>query len=1079
MSSLIDIRHPLNVCKASAGTGKTFTLAAYYVGLLLSGESYRSILAVTFTNKATAEMRERIILYLQGIAEGGEDDFLARARQFMLRHYDATDEELRARARVCFNEMLLDYDNVQVQTIDSFLQSLLSGIAGVLRLSTGLNTELDLDHVISTAVDQLLTTHLTDEVRHLLEQYLNVQLERERQWDVRNSIRELAKELYNEAVQSLDAQDKVEFDAQKIENYRNRLAANWQHNPWRQELAELMEPLRMQDYTLLKNGKAMQGVVNRLLASVDEPEKIPAKDLYRGLTDGQYEKAASGAWKELPAEDVQAVVRATDLGKQLRCDYFTYILTIDFSHEMQLMSALRERINELLAQQNSALLAQTANRLCEALHGGDADFILEKAGIRYKHVLIDEFQDTSTLQWEVFQRLLDDLLAASGNTLLIVGDIKQSIYRWRNGDWHIMKGLGKTAKGYQPYFNEAFPNLVRNYRSRENVVRFNLSLFRHIIDHTEEPLRSQYTEIYDEGFRIDGDGQPVNLQDYYQAKKSGGYVRFRAFGVRRRAKDDPEALMALTPREVMTYDMFDTMEQLLARGAHAGDFMVLVRRNREAREIAEMHAGLDSTRYPRLSAVRFVSSDSYVLEASRDVQIVIHGLRYITDRRDVVAARFIAQATHRDVSALGTLSPVLPLYEMVSEVIRLLLCDAEGLYYGSESAYLDALLDRTRDYVTRYGSHLHDFLGYWEDTMHTKSISSPSDNAVRIMTVHSSKGLEAQTLFVPFCNWEREAGHLHSKVWCEARPEEVAAEVKYVPITEGSAMAESEYHEAYAEEHLNLLVDNLNMLYVALTRARDNLYVSSDFTLKDNTLGTNDHVGRYLLESTHLTDEIVETDVLKTIYDLPYAEYESGEPVIADEQEKKEVDEHMLQLCSNSERARFVQSQDSLLYTEYGEAAERRAARIDMGNICHEVFARLTEKIASKHDWQVQLNGILDDFETQGLIESEAQRKEAYFLVSKAWNDPQMQKWFRTPYTVEAEQALYMDGQEYRPDRVMIDKEAGKVIVVDYKFGVPQNKYYDQVRLYMRAMELMGYNEVEGYLWYARSGTLDPVPNTP
>lgn len=1078
MKGLIDISRPLNVCRASAGTGKTFTLAAYYVGLLLSGESYRSILAVTFTNKATAEMRERIIRYLHGIAEGGEDDFLRRAKEFMIRDYALSDNDLRLRAERCFREMLLDYDNVQVQTIDAFLQSLLSGIAGVLRMSTGLNTELDIDHIISTAVDELLTTYLTYELRVLLEQYLNVQLEQERQWDVRNAIREMAKQLYNEAVQSLDAQGKVEFDAARIAAYRDQLTARWQTNPRRTELAALINPLRGQDYTAATNGKALQSAIGRLADSVDQPDKQPTKDLFRGLTDAQLEKAAAGAWNKLPADAVQAVVEATELGKQLRTDYFTYTLTIQFSHEMQLMSALRERINELLAQQNSALLAQTANRLCAALHTGDADFILEKAGIRYKHVLIDEFQDTSTLQWEVFRRLLDDLLATHGNTLLVVGDIKQSIYRWRNGDWHIMALLGTPDGAYAEYNNADFQPLVRNYRSRENVVRFNLSVFRYIVDHAPEPLRELYQKIYDEGF---AEGENTNLQEYYQAdKKSGGFVRFRAFAVRKQPRDEMDTHPSLSPHEVMAYDMFDEMEELLRRGAHASDMMVLVRRNSEAREVAELHAMLPELypeRYPLLSAVRFVSSDSYVLEASRDVQTVMHALRYL-DSKDEVAARFIVQATRRDIAVLDGVSPSLPLYEAVSEIIRRLLCDTEGLYHGSETAYLDALLDRTRDYVLRYGSHMRDFFDYWEDTLRTKAISAPSDNAVRIMTVHSSKGLESQTLFVPFCDWPREVGRFHPTVWCEARPQEMAQTIGYVPISEGAAMSESEYRAEYGEEHINLLVDNLNMLYVALTRARDNLYVSAPFTLKDDTLGTNDHVGRYLLEATDLSVQIAQTEMLTTPETLPFVEYTYGEPLIAPADDAAAVEEQPVQLCANSDRVRFVQSQDSLLYSEYGEEAERRAARIDIGNICHEVFARLTEKIASRHDWQVQLNAILDDFETQGLIESEEQRKQAYFLVSKAWNEPQMQQWFRTPYTVDAEQALYMDGHEYRPDRVMVDREAGKAIVVDYKFGAHNDKYFDQVRLYMRAMSLMGFNDVEGYLWYARDGRLVPVTIT-
>ena len=207
--SRIDIKRPITICRASAGTGKTYTLAAYYVGLLLSGEDYRSILAITFTNKATAEMSERIIGYLHSIAQGQESDFLALARQFMIRDRQAPDELLEKRAGECFKKMLLDYDNVQIMTIDSFLQTLLSGLAGVLRMSAGLNTELDIDHVIRTAVDQLLTTEMSAADRTILEDYMRLKLDQESQWDVRQSLCAMAKEMYNESVQMLDSNGQI------------------------------------------------------------------------------------------------------------------------------------------------------------------------------------------------------------------------------------------------------------------------------------------------------------------------------------------------------------------------------------------------------------------------------------------------------------------------------------------------------------------------------------------------------------------------------------------------------------------------------------------------------------------------------------------------------------------------------------------------------------------------------------------------------------------------------------------------------------------------------------------------------
>ena len=194
----------MNICKASAGTGKTFTLAAYYVGLLLRGVSYRNILAVTFTNKATAEMRVRILGYLYSIAQGDEE-VLPFVEKALGTEQTTLTEPVRHRAAECFEQMLLDYDNVQVQTIDAFLLTLLSGMASVLKMSTGLSTELDIDYIISRSVDKLLTTHRSPEAERLLKRYLHVQLDAERQWDVRAAIKAMAMQIYQEQVQKLES----------------------------------------------------------------------------------------------------------------------------------------------------------------------------------------------------------------------------------------------------------------------------------------------------------------------------------------------------------------------------------------------------------------------------------------------------------------------------------------------------------------------------------------------------------------------------------------------------------------------------------------------------------------------------------------------------------------------------------------------------------------------------------------------------------------------------------------------------------------------------------------------------------
>jgi len=1003
MDQLIDINRPVTVCKASAGTGKTYTLAAYYVGLLLSGEDYRSILAITFTNKATSEMSERIIKYLHGISQGQEEDFLNRARQFMLRDAEAPQELLAQRAGECFKRMLLDYDNVHVMTIDAFLQTLLSGLAGVLQMSAGLNTELDIDHVIRQAVDQLLTTDMTPADRAIMEEYMRLKLDQESHWDVRESLCAMAKELYNESVQVLDADGQILFDAAAIERRRKAIEEQWANDPSFRELKDLLKHCNPESYN--RNTTA---AFERLKRSVADPESVPVRDRFRGVSE-----------KSCNADEM---AQATELAARVGRRYNTLQLTIRFSRDQELMASLQALIQRNLAEANCALLARTAGTLSKALREGDADFILEKAGIRYKHVLMDEFQDTSQLQWSVIRKLLEDVLAGAGHTLLVVGDIKQSIYRWRNGDWHIMDGLtanGERLTANGERLNKKFKSLTQNFRSSEEVVKFNLSLFDHIIRKDGAPER-----IYSEGYKEE------KLSQFYQAdKKPGGYVQFKAF---------PKGT-----KEEMALYMFDRIGELVEKGTRLSDILILVREKKEANLICD------------LSPYPVVSADSYVLEASADVQLVIAGLRVLV-KNDLVAALYIEMRT----GSIGfieqirsSITPDTPLFETISELIRILLCDANGQYHGLETAYLNNLLDRTRAYVGAYGSSKEDFLTYWEDTMHAKAIPATSSDAIRIMTVHASKGLQAQTLFVPFCMWPKEAGRHPQKVWCPVAPELNMGD-DYVPIQDGPEMGDSAYAEAHEEEHANMRIDNLNMLYVALTRAEDNLFVYTSYPVTVNgVMGTCNHVGRYIMDFAGADDYEVGTPVIKA----------SGNPSPVTR------NPFTAELWSDGKQVQFVQSQEGALYTDYGDEAYRRVARMDEGTLCHEIFAHVRKA--------EELDAVLDMFESNGQIKDKAQREELKALISSAWQgNEQMKDWFTAPWELRLEEAIYIDRQELRPDRVMINPVTHEAIVLDYKFGEhPDKKYHTQVNEYKEALRRIGYNPVRGYLWYARKNKLEEV----
>ena len=720
MNTRIDMHHPVTVCKASAGTGKTFTLAAYYIGLLMSGEDYRSILAITFTNKATAEMSERILKNLYEIWHGTADpNFVASVQSFMFRNRDKDEAWMQARAEWCFKHMLVDFDNVKIQTIDSFLQTLLNGLAGMLHQSAGMNTELDVDHVINEAVEQLLTTDMTEQDLIIMRDFLYVRLEQENSVHIKSSLVALAKELYNESVQMLDSRGEIVFDAQQIAERRERLAAKRESSP---EILRLREELeaRWKELSAVPLDKSAHGgyAVNDINAaltnvrtSLDHPEELKKEYLFRGLTEGAYKNAVSCAdrWAKMPQAIADMAVKMTDAAHRCQAFYDTIDLSLALSYEMQLMASLQRIIQRNLTEANCALLSRTASILDNALRGGDADFILEKVGIRYHHVLMDEFQDTSKLQWSVIEKLLQELVAGEGNSLLIVGDIKQSIYRWRNGDWHIMDSL--TSEGMNALtkdrLNPLFTSLQQNFRSSEEVVRFNLSFFQYLINHytdfhkaLREDEAALIQRIYDEHFR------PELLDQFYQSKKKrGGYVRFSAL----ESKD--ECLTRL----------FDTMEQLLP-DIDPSQMMVLVRGAADAQLITDAHAYLDPEQYPNLSKAAFVSASSFQLDASEAVNTLIAALRWVTNKQDDVSAHQVELSTGQpDIleQIRQQVTVRTPLYEAVCELLKILLTNEYGQYCGSETAYINNLLDRTRDYVSAYGSDIKQFLQGRDDARET------------------------------------------------------------------------------------------------------------------------------------------------------------------------------------------------------------------------------------------------------------------------------------------------------------------------------------------------------------------------
>lgn len=1066
------------VRKASAGSGKTFTLAAHYIALLLHGERFQSILAVTFTNKATAEMKERILGYLYSIgyqwSESATQGFIARVREISTElGFDVaalTDDYCQRQAQTQHALILAHYDEMRVQTIDTFLQTLLAGMVQKLNGAVGYQIELDTQRVISDAVDELIAqTQPGTNTFKALTRYMDEQMADEKHWDIRRGLCEIGNELYKESLQSCYHQ--LVFDEEALMLLRQRV--NWRKNAPITALQTALKAASRWTPEDFKYGKTdVVGKINtwtkQLAGQINSDSNAFVGFGARLMNDVQ----AAYKGTEDKAQIETEITQLQQLVQQCRTAYLRDNYRTRYINDLILMGALQERIQTHLDETNTRLLATTANTLAQALLPGDADFILEKAGIQYKHIMLDEFQDTSQLQWANFEKLLQELLASTAGSTLIVGDIKQSIYRWRNGDWTIMRDLPTQ---WADYYNSQTPQLVCNYRSHKEVVRFNLDTMRALTAHEQDDIR----QLYDEGY----DG--TNLDAYYRHSKEGGYVQVRCY-----AQCATPADIRHQVRTNILHDMFSTIEELLAQGVSPSDIMILFRTNDEAQEL------LNALERP----LPFVATNCFQLQFSPLVQLLVSAIRVIYTA-DGASAAYVQQfAPQVDLDTQSAQLQTMTLTDLTEWLIQNCILATEQPM--SELCYINTFRDIVRNYVLSHDSDGITFLQYWDNILCEKTIPAVDIQGIRLMTIHAAKGLEAAHVFIPFCNWSMEADKRGSKLWCEVDELTTADGQKAVlPIPQNAAMVEAGFAEEYAAEHHMQRVDNLNLLYVALTRAAEQLYVYADVTSCAKKDRTEWNVGQLLADrcglladveqmikdkqygdSTHFVE--FHTSLTNSESHTPSAQrsilhQRSGLTSNPNPLSFQAAEEVTSSCYSSSQRIEFRQSQDSYKYgwdiasMEQDENIDQRA----LGNICHDILATIRLYDSVETAVQAVQDAVQRAYDS-GVIPSEMVHEHVYTLLTDTIRH--LSSFFTGQWYVQCEETILLRNdhdivEERRMDRVLWTQDRQKAIVIDYKFGQDDSKYDKQVRHYMSICRRMGAKQVEGYLWLAAQQQLDPV----
>ena len=1069
---------PLTVYKASAGSGKTFTLAVEYISLLVENPlSYKNTLAVTFTNKATEEMKMRILSQLYGIWQqlpDSQDYFDAVAKKTQL------DPALIAqRAGIALQNLLGNYNYFRVETIDTFFQSILRNMARELELTTNLKIGLNDTQVMEMAVDQLIADLTTQDVMlQWILKYIMENISDDRSWNVISQIKNFGRTLFKDDYKAVSKaletkmQEKGFFEAYTTHLRELRHAAEEQMKHIGDEFFSILERegLTVDDlankqrgiasfFKKLQNGTFDASIENQTVANcLSTPEKWYSK------TSAHSELIHSLAIGELGDLLRLAVASRPQQWKLFK----SADLTLKHLNQLRLLGSIERKVRQLNEDANRFLLSDTQQLLHSLIGESDSPFIFEKIGTQLEHVMIDEFQDTSTVQWKNFKVLLNEAMSHEGSTNLIVGDVKQSIYRWRAGDWRLLNDIEQQ---FHPEQIETQP-LSTNYRSMPNVIRFNNRFFVHAanLEYLEQlELNTQEAEQLKRAYADVEQKIPAN-------KKDGGYVKIELL-----PSEDYQA-------QVFEH-MADTIAMLLDNGVRQQDIAILVRVNASIPLIAQYFM-------EQMPEVRIVSDEAFRLDASNAVNLMILALKLLVNPEDqltkaAIVKTYVCDVKQQKISdnelflATTNLDDLLPkdFTQHTSELFTLPLYDlAERLYaifelekLNDQSAYVCAFYDHLQNYVNDNTSDINAFLQEWDENLCSKTIQSDEAEGVRIFSIHKSKGLEYDHVIIPFCDWKLEKAY-GNILWCN--PSEAPfndlpiAPIDYVQ----NQMMGTIYEQDYVHEHLQNTVDNLNLLYVAFTRACKSLFVIG----KRNAGGTRSARIEQCLPLVK-DDEYIHDAQLSGINeeDKPIV-FEYGSLVSpASDKTKRQSQNPFLQkaepiqvhVATFNNKTDFKQSNRSRDFVE-GDDEENQQRRnyIQTGSVLHEVFSTIrTVDDIPEALRKLQLEGVLYDEHITSERVSE--------MLRKRLSHPMVAKWFSPKWTLFNECTILSieDGhlKERRPDRVMTD--GNEWIIVDFKFGSPKPEYTEQVKEYMALLSTMGHQHVKGYLWYVYSNRIEEI----
>ena len=1046
-----------SIYDASAGSGKTYTLVKEYLKIILVSkkpDAYRNILAITFTNKAVHEMKSRV---LESLSQFSKENPSEKALQLMQDISSDTGLSLNAiteKAKSIIKNLIHNYAAFDISTIDKFTHKVIRAFAHDLNLPITFEVSLDTEILLTEAVDAIIAEAGNDEeLTKLLIDFTMEKTDDDKSWDISREIMETGKLILNEN----NREEITHFDKKKITDFiviKNKLIE------LTKELETACVDLANEALLLIENNgidtnSFPYGTFPKHLNFFREKDSRANNHRFREFDDIKIKKDAKD--KAIIESIIPTLLEILDsiyIKIEKLLFYTAFLKNIT---PLSLLNTLSNKLTEIQKEQGILSITEFNKLIHDQIQNQPAPFIYERLGEKYKHFFIDEFQDTSEMQWQNLIPLIDnatsseDLLGERGS-LLIVGDPKQSIYRWRGGKAEQFIELSKDVNPFNNPEKELF-SLKTNWRSYSNIIDFNNQFFGFIAN---EFAHNDYKDLY------------KNHSHQEENNKKGGYVNISFLPKTEKADYGEEE----NPAKVGMYLLatLDRIQKVKANGFSYKDIAILTRKKDNGIAIAN---------YLTQQGIPILSSESLLIGSSSEVQCIINVLYYLKNNNDRESkANFLYYiASTRDKSSNGKKlndQEKLGIHDFIALGMEqnsetdfeqwLASFDIhfsfkntrkKSLYEATESviskiipiekrnAYVQFFLDIVLEQDIKKQAGISDFLLYWDANSGKLSIPSPEGKeAVRIMTIHTSKGLEFPVVIFPFAEEDYSKGP-REKIWLNADEEQVGLPKVLVDKNNNVSGYGESAALIYQQKKQEELLDDINILYVAMTRAEEQLYIISGIVSrnKDGILPSN--TASFFIKFLEEKNQFNEAKL----------EYEFGSAdKLSETEESKDETEIIPQLATtlNQKNIKIAQRESLMWNTKQQKA-------IEYGNILHEILSF----IKTKDDIDLAITKAIEN----GLIVS-SQKEDVLKTIYEIVNHQDLSLFFSNEHKILNEKTIIQkEGNLVIPDRMVLTK-VNEIYLLDYKTGTHQTKYQLQLENYQKAIEKMGFKVTKKALVY-------------